>query len=166
MLHHAYHACCLVLRFERGKLGTRKQEQRGQRDKRPKKRQPLPVFSAESQQKQRAYDNDTNHAPRIDRVQLAHFTVGIVGGERRNDGTDQHLGKPARCGKHDSADDKPHVDRIGKEKGKQRIDQKSDNCQKRRQLDRERNIEFVREKGKNEVDGQLGEKVDKNQQSL
>ena len=93
--------------------------------------------------------------------------VGVFGGNRRDNGTYQHLGKPACGRKNDRADNESDIDerRTADKKRNERVYRQSDYRQNGGKLYRFGNIEFVREKGENQIHGKLCDEVNQHQQS-
>lgn len=91
--------------------------------------------------------------------------VGIFTGNSRNNGADKHLVKTAcRRENHSSYKDSE----IGALREEHRADGKehqTDNAENWRTFDRQRNVEFVREKGEHKVNSELCYKVDKHQRT-
>ncbi len=58
----------------------------------------MPTLHAEDRQKEGGKDDNGNHAPCVDRVQLAELAVRILGGDGGNRWSEKDLGKPTRCG--------------------------------------------------------------------
>ena len=120
---------------------------------------------AEKKQKEGAEADDTHHTPGIDRVELAHFPVGIFGGDGGDHRADEHLRKAPGHREDDGADDKAEIHRPGEKPGPQGVKNQAGGGKHRGQLHRHGNVEFVGEEGKNQVDGELGAKIHQHQKT-
>ena len=96
-------------------------------------------------------------------MELTHFSVGFLGGDGRYDGADQHLGKTARGGENDRAEYKTRIDCIREEKRPKRVHTEPRDRQNRNALYGFRDVEAMGEKRKDQVNGQLGDKIDQYQ---
>lgn len=126
-------------------------------------RQPLPVLLSESEQKQRAEQNDRDHAPRVHRMELAHFAFGVVGGYRRDHGADEDFGKTAGHGKKDRAEDKTQIDGGREDHGRERVQGKTRQGERGHYAENERDIELIRKERENKIDTKLRAEIDEDQ---
>jgi len=155
----------LLGRFHRGNLCPGKEERRDEGDECEAEREELPILSSRQKQEDRADRNHENNAPGVDRMQLAHFPIGIIRRNGGDHGTDQNLAQTARRGKDHRTDHKAEIDRIRSKKGPDRIDEKAANGNQRNGFDGFRYIEFMRKEGEDQVDDQLRHEIDQNEKT-
>ena len=155
----------LLGRFHGRNLTSEEKEGGGQGNERDDQCEPLPSFISHKKQKYRADGNHENDAPRVDRMKLAHFSVGIVGGNGGNDGADQYLGKTA-CRREDHrSDHKAEINVIGRKERPDRVDQKADDAKQGNGFNRFADVEFVGEKRKDQVNDELCDEIDQHQKT-
>lgn len=96
-------------------------------------------------------------------MKLAHLSLWIIRWNRSNEWTYEDLREPSRSGKYDRADNEPDID-VAEYERRKGVDEETDHSYKRRCLDDDGNIKFMRKKRKYNVNAQLGEIVDQNQE--
>ena len=98
-------------------------------------------------------------------MELAHFPVRVLGGQRRDDRTDQHLAQ-AGGGREDHGTQGQTPVCIRREQRRQQsIDTETHQRNGRNGFDGFGNIKPVREEGEDQIDDQLGHEIDQHQSS-
>jgi len=145
------------------RTGKENRSSNGQQSK--QEYQPLPVFAAKQRDEQGTDGNHHHDAPGIDRVELAHLPVGIVGRDSGNDRADQNLTETGCGGEDDGADHQTQIDIPREKKRPDRVEQQAAHSDGWDGANGLRNIKTVGEEGEDQIDDQLGEVIQQYQQS-
>ena len=125
----------------------------------------MPARLAEKKKEKRADNDNTDNAPGVHRMKLAHFSVGVGRGERGNRWADEHLTETARGGKDHRAECKTEEHAMREQDRCGGVDQKAEKAYHGDRFDGFRNVEAMGKEGENEVDDQLCKKVDQNEKT-